>query len=62
MKIYKVEQKYFDSGRTEASVVETSGDSLPKSEHESRRLCDYYADYFLDRAAAERFAEDARRS
>lgn len=59
MKIYEVEQKYFDNGKVKAKITEYELETIPENESIENQKCDLYRDYFTDKATAQKFYEDA---
>lgn len=59
MKIYEVEQKYFDNGTVKAKITEYELETIPENESFENKKCDVYRDYFTNKQEAENFYKKA---
>lgn len=59
MKIYAVEQKYFDKGKIEVKISSFELSIMPKSYSEEHVNYDYYVDYFDNLKDAENWKKQA---
>jgi hypothetical protein len=59
MKIYAVEQKYFDKGKIEAKISSFESSIIPKNHSEEHTNYDYYVDYFDNLKDAENWKKQA---
>lgn len=62
MKIYAVEQRYYDSGKVEAKLWAFHADEKPEPYQKEEPLFDLYIDYFADEALAKKFLEDTKKA
>ena len=59
MKIYEVEQKYFNNGKVKATITELELKTVPKNMITENNQYDLYKDYFTDKTTAQKFYKDA---
>ncbi len=60
LKIYAVEQCYYDNGKVEAKLWAFHADEKPKPYQKEEPQLDLYIDYFVDETLAKKFLEDAQ--
>lgn len=61
MKIYSVKQKYYDSGKVEATIDELEAPYVLENVKTAEEKYDLYIDYFADKTEAKKFFADIRR-
>ena len=60
MKIYAVEQRYYDDGKVDAKLWAFHADEKPEPYRSEESQFDLYIDYFTDEALAKKFFEDTK--
>lgn len=60
LKIYAVEQRYYDNGKVDIKMWAFHADEKPEPYQKEEPQFDLYIDYFVDKALAKEFFEGAQ--